>query len=295
LIALSGYAKKSTANGDTRSGLRLRLRIAAPGPTRPVDHLGVRPLGQPTLSADDSLDEVRLRLHARLRLAHHAPASRWLDSLNVSSSPSVSRSSRLGRTWAYVLMVMTGEECPSRVRELLGHDELVLIDDLIGSVVHLLAVPVHSAEMPLFGEETRLRTGDGAVAGVRRVGDLMGLVTGGQAVPGDTLKDPLLEPRVGERDTSSSQPVSRPSPYDAASVVAAGLAWPAPCGAIDVPTDAAVMASVAVVPCVRKLSGRRRSTSVSATLASERLLEDHRRVRGVFRTEDRCAHRIEDS
>ena len=26
---LSGYAKKSTANGDTRSGLRLRLRIAA--------------------------------------------------------------------------------------------------------------------------------------------------------------------------------------------------------------------------------------------------------------------------
>ncbi|GLW96174.1 transposase [Microtetraspora sp. NBRC 16547] len=28
---LSGYAKKSTANGDTRSGLRLRLRIAVPG------------------------------------------------------------------------------------------------------------------------------------------------------------------------------------------------------------------------------------------------------------------------
>ena len=26
----SGYAKKSTANGDTRSGLRLRLRIAVP-------------------------------------------------------------------------------------------------------------------------------------------------------------------------------------------------------------------------------------------------------------------------
>jgi hypothetical protein len=28
LTDLSGYAKKSTANGDTRSGLRLRLRIA---------------------------------------------------------------------------------------------------------------------------------------------------------------------------------------------------------------------------------------------------------------------------
>ncbi|GAB3182228.1 hypothetical protein GCM10027259_35100 [Micromonospora palomenae] len=34
LTDLSGYAKKSTANGDTSSGLRLRLRIAAPGPTR---------------------------------------------------------------------------------------------------------------------------------------------------------------------------------------------------------------------------------------------------------------------
>jgi hypothetical protein len=34
LTDLSGYAKKSAANGDTRSGLRSRLRIAAPGPTR---------------------------------------------------------------------------------------------------------------------------------------------------------------------------------------------------------------------------------------------------------------------
>jgi hypothetical protein len=31
LTDLSGYAKKSTANGDTRSGLRRRLRIAVPG------------------------------------------------------------------------------------------------------------------------------------------------------------------------------------------------------------------------------------------------------------------------
>jgi dihydrofolate reductase len=35
LTDLSGYAKKFTANGDTRSGLRLRLRIAVPG--RPAD------------------------------------------------------------------------------------------------------------------------------------------------------------------------------------------------------------------------------------------------------------------
>jgi len=35
LTDLSGYAKKSTANGDRRSGLRLRLRIAVPG--RAVD------------------------------------------------------------------------------------------------------------------------------------------------------------------------------------------------------------------------------------------------------------------
>jgi hypothetical protein len=34
LTDLSGYAKKSTANSDTTSGLGLRLRIAAPGPTR---------------------------------------------------------------------------------------------------------------------------------------------------------------------------------------------------------------------------------------------------------------------
>ena len=34
---LSGYAKKSTANGDTRSGLRLRLRIAVPGRAADAD------------------------------------------------------------------------------------------------------------------------------------------------------------------------------------------------------------------------------------------------------------------
>lgn len=33
----SGYAKKSTANGDTRSGLRLRLRIAVPGRAADAD------------------------------------------------------------------------------------------------------------------------------------------------------------------------------------------------------------------------------------------------------------------
>jgi len=37
LTDLSGYAKKSTANGDTRSGLRLRLRIAAPGRAADAD------------------------------------------------------------------------------------------------------------------------------------------------------------------------------------------------------------------------------------------------------------------
>ena len=34
---LSGYAEKSTANGDTRSGLRLRLRIAVPGRAADAD------------------------------------------------------------------------------------------------------------------------------------------------------------------------------------------------------------------------------------------------------------------
>jgi hypothetical protein len=37
LTDLSRNAKKSTANGDTRSGLRLRLRIAAPGPTADLE------------------------------------------------------------------------------------------------------------------------------------------------------------------------------------------------------------------------------------------------------------------
>jgi integrase/recombinase XerC len=37
LTDLSGYAKKSTANGDTRSGLRLRLRIAVPGRAADAD------------------------------------------------------------------------------------------------------------------------------------------------------------------------------------------------------------------------------------------------------------------
>ena len=37
LTVLSGYAKKSTANGDTRSGLRLRLRIAVPGRAADAD------------------------------------------------------------------------------------------------------------------------------------------------------------------------------------------------------------------------------------------------------------------
>ncbi|WP_326570377.1 hypothetical protein OIE69_03160 [Actinacidiphila glaucinigra] len=34
---LSGYAKKSTANGETRPGLRLRLRIAVPGRAADAD------------------------------------------------------------------------------------------------------------------------------------------------------------------------------------------------------------------------------------------------------------------
>lgn len=34
---LSGYAKKSSANGDTRSGLRLRSRIAVPGRAADAD------------------------------------------------------------------------------------------------------------------------------------------------------------------------------------------------------------------------------------------------------------------
>ena len=34
---LSGYPNKSTANGDTRSGLRLRLRIAVPGRAADAD------------------------------------------------------------------------------------------------------------------------------------------------------------------------------------------------------------------------------------------------------------------
>lgn len=34
---LSGYGKKSTANGDTRSSLRLRLRIAVPGRAADAD------------------------------------------------------------------------------------------------------------------------------------------------------------------------------------------------------------------------------------------------------------------
>jgi hypothetical protein len=37
LADLSWYAKKSTANGDTRSGLRLRLRIAVPGRAADAD------------------------------------------------------------------------------------------------------------------------------------------------------------------------------------------------------------------------------------------------------------------
>jgi len=37
LTDLSGYAEKSTANGDTRSGLRLRLRIAVPGRAADAD------------------------------------------------------------------------------------------------------------------------------------------------------------------------------------------------------------------------------------------------------------------
>jgi hypothetical protein len=37
LTDLGGYAKKSTANGDTRSGLRLRLRIAVPGRAADAD------------------------------------------------------------------------------------------------------------------------------------------------------------------------------------------------------------------------------------------------------------------
>jgi len=37
LTDLSGYAKKSTANGDARSGLRLRLRIAVPGRAADAD------------------------------------------------------------------------------------------------------------------------------------------------------------------------------------------------------------------------------------------------------------------
>jgi hypothetical protein len=37
LTDLSGYAKKPTANGDTRSGLRLRSRIAVPGRAADAD------------------------------------------------------------------------------------------------------------------------------------------------------------------------------------------------------------------------------------------------------------------
>ena len=37
LTDLSGYAKKSTANGDTRSVIRLRLRIAGPGRAADAD------------------------------------------------------------------------------------------------------------------------------------------------------------------------------------------------------------------------------------------------------------------
>jgi hypothetical protein len=37
LTDLSGYAKKSTANGDTRSGLRLRLRLRIAVPDRAAD------------------------------------------------------------------------------------------------------------------------------------------------------------------------------------------------------------------------------------------------------------------
>ena len=62
LTDLSGYAKKSTANGDTRSDLRLRLRIAAPNGIRDGDVVGCparvskAPGGNPTGAAKGGRD-----------------------------------------------------------------------------------------------------------------------------------------------------------------------------------------------------------------------------------------------
>jgi hypothetical protein len=63
LTDLSGYAKKSTANGDTRSGLRLRLRIAVSGR---VADAGEALCGRCLAEHPTGADRVYARIRAQL-------------------------------------------------------------------------------------------------------------------------------------------------------------------------------------------------------------------------------------
>ena len=60
------------------------------------------------------------------------------------------------------------------IGELLGHDKGPVVDDLVGAVIHLIALRIFGTELAIGGEEVRMRLWYGALAGVLRVGDLVG-------------------------------------------------------------------------------------------------------------------------
>lgn len=93
---LSGYAKKSTANGATRSGLRLRLRIAVPGPAAEADppqHLtcGKWAADEPPSSEDlhtyPGIDAPATIQPATTPSERDSRMRKWLRSIRASRQP----------------------------------------------------------------------------------------------------------------------------------------------------------------------------------------------------------------